>query len=148
MDILSNLNKNIFGENNKHDSNSIDFSAQPVPVKKDQKIFEAKSDKLPKEQNVPKIIKNSNNLSEIKKEKPKVEKKADDSLSYSKYNKNALKNISDPLSQMKPNTTFGYPTKKKENKDSENKKQNKDKKEKEKNDLTKNNVNAKTNINT
>ena len=136
MDVLSNLNKNIFGENHKHASDSINFSAQPPPVKTNQKIFVPKSDKNNKEeQKEPKIITKTNNLSEIEKEKPKKKEKSDD-LSYSTYNKNELKNIRDPLSQMRPNSTFGYPTKKKEpkeNKIKENKEKEKEKEKKEKN---------------
>ena len=151
MDVLSNLNKNIFGENHKHASDSINFSAQAPPVKKNQKIFEAKSDKTPnepkekKEQNDSKIITNKNNLTEIKKEKPKEKENTDDPLSYN-YNKKDLRNITDPLSQMRPNSTFGYPIKKKEVKDVKNK----EKKEKEKNDQNKNKENkeSKDNIGT
>ena len=119
MDVLSNLNKNIFGENHKHASDSINFSAQAQPVKKNQKIFEPKSEKTTKEQKEQKeqketkIITNNNNLGEIKKEKPKAKENSDDPLSYN-YNKKDLRNITDPLSQMRPNSTFGYPTKKKE----------------------------------
>ena len=126
MDVLSNINKNIFGENHKHASDSINFSAQAPPVKKNQKIFEAKSDKIPneqkekKEQKDSKIITNKNNLTEIKKEKQKEKENTDDPLSYN-YNKKDLRNITDPLSQMRPNSTFGYPTKKKEAKDVKNK---------------------------
>jgi len=150
MDVLSNLNKNIFGENHKHASDSINFSAQPPPVKTNQKIFVPKSDKNNKEeQKEPKIITKTNNLSEIEKEKPKKKEKSDD-LSYSTYNKNELKNIRDPLSQMRPNSTFGYPTKKKEpkenkikeNKEKENKEKENKEKEKEKEKKEKNNTNT------
>ena len=145
MDVLSNLNKNIFGENHKHASDSINFSAQPPPVKTNQKIFVPKSDKNNKEeQKEPKIITKTNNLSEIEKEKPKKKEKSDD-LSYSTYNKNELKNIRDPLSQMRPNSTFGYPTKKKEpkeNKIKENKEKENKEKEKEKEKKEKNNTNT------
>ena len=142
MDVLSNLNKNIFGENHKHASDSINFSAQAPPVKKNQKIFEPKSDKTTKEQKEQKeqketkIITNNNNLGEIKKEKPKAKENSDDPLSYN-YNKKDLRNITDPLSQMRPNSTFGYPTKKKETKDNKNN----EKKEKEKKDQNKNKEN-------
>ena len=142
MDVLSNLNKNIFGENHKHASDSINFSAQAPPVKKNQKIFEPKSNKTSKEekeqkeQKETKIITNNNNLGEIKKEKPKVKENSDDPLSYN-YNKKDLRNITDPLSQMRPNSTFGYPTKKKETKDNKNN----EKKEKEKKDQNKNKEN-------
>ena len=142
MDVLSNLNKNIFGENHKHASDSINFSAQAQPVKKNQKIFEPKSDKTTKEQKEQKeqketkIITNNNNLGEIKKEKPKAKENSDDPLSYN-YNKKDLRNITDPLSQMRPNSTFGYPTKKKETKDNKNN----EKKEKEKKDQNKNKEN-------
>ena len=130
------LSKNIFGENHKHASDSIDFSAQAQPEKKNKKIFEAKSDKTSKEQKEkkeqkePKIITNNNNLSEIKKEKPKEKENSEDPLSYN-YNKKDLRNITDPLSQMRPNSTFGYPTKKKEAKDGKNKDQNKNKENKD-----------------
>ena len=137
MDILSNLNKNIFGENHKHDSNSIDFSAQPKPVKS-HKMFEAKSDKPTEANNIndkPKPL-SSNNLTEIKQEKSKTTNSSKDNVSYI-YNKSALKNISDPLSQMRPDSNFGYPTQKKNKKEKpkETKESKEEKKEEKKEEI-------------
>ena len=123
MDKLKNLKENIFGENNKHASDSIDFSVKPQQAQKN-KLQLNQNQKEIKEKNVIKPLSDvgTNN---IKKEKAKSDS---DPLSYSTYNKNTLKNISDPLTQMKPNSTFGYPTKKKETNIKENKeKENKDK---------------------
>ena len=53
MDVLNNLNKNIFGENHKHASDSINYSAHTVPVKTNQKIFEPKSNKTSNQQKEP-----------------------------------------------------------------------------------------------
>ena len=150
MDILSNLNKNIFGENHKHDSNSIDFSAQPKPVKS-HKMFEAKSDKPTEANNIndkPKPL-SSNNLTEIKQEKPKTTNSSKDNVSYT-YNKSALKNISDPLSQMRPDSNFGYPTQKKNKKEKpkETKAESKEEKNEEKKEEKNNKDNTTDNNNT
>ena len=117
MDILSNINKNIFNSdiNNHSSSNSINFSA----VKSDQKKIvdlETSSGKIPsysdlkkeqKEKEEPKPY-SSKNLINVKNK----QKSFQDPLSYSNYSA-SLKKISDPLSQMKPVSTFGYPTQKK-----------------------------------
>ena len=115
MDILNNLNKNIFGENHKHDSNSIDFTAKPKQDK-NQKILDTKNNKssASKQNNDKPKPFSSNNLLEIKKDKPKTTNAKKDGLSYT-INKNALKNISDPLSQLRPDANFGYPKKKEKN---------------------------------
>ena len=115
MDILNNLNKNIFGENHKHDSNSIDFSSKPKQ-EKNQKILNNKNNKpseAKQNDDKPKPF-SSNTLLEIKKDKPKPTNTKKDGLSYT-INKNALKNISDPLSQLRPDANFGYPKKKEKN---------------------------------
>ena len=116
MDKLKNLKENIFGENNKHASDSIDFSVKPQQAQKNKLQLNPNQKEI-KEKNVIKPLSDvgTNN---IKKEKAKSDS---DPLSYSTYNKNTLKNISDPLTQMKPNSTFGYPTKKKETNTKENK---------------------------
>ena len=118
MDVLSNLNKNIFGENRKHASDSIDFSAQKPQVQKKEKIFEPKSEKPKIVEAKPleeeKTIKDNN---KDKSDKNKANKNTEEDVSYSTYNKKTLKNISDPLSQMRPNSNFGYPTQKKEKKE-------------------------------
>ena len=118
MDVLSNLNKNIFGENRKHASDSIDFSAQKPQVQKKEKIFEPKSEKPKIVEAKPleeeKTIKDNN---KDKNDKNKDNKNTEEDVSYSTYNKKTLKNISDPLSQMRPNSNFGYPTQKKEKKE-------------------------------
>jgi len=132
---LNNLNKNIFGENHKHDSNSIDFNSNPIPVKNQKKI-DAKINRPFEANDINEKQKplSSNNLLEIKKDKQKTANKKKDDLSYT-INKNALKNISDPLSQLKPDANFGYPTKKKASKKEEKKEETKkDKKEETKND--------------
>ena len=119
MDILSNINKNIFTSdiNNHSSSSTINFSA----VKSEQKkVFdlETSSGKIPsysdlkkeekeKEKEEPKPY-SSKNLINVKSKK----KSFQDPLSYSNYS-TSLKKISDPLSQMKPVSTFGYPTQKK-----------------------------------
>ena len=137
MDELNKVYKNIFGEDQKHSSDSINFSTNM------QKIFGEKLDKTSKEEKKAKTL-NKNNLNEIKKDKTKTQKKINDPLSYNNYNKNNLKNISDPLTQMKPNSSFGYPDKKKEDKEkNEKEKTEREKIEKEKND----NNNNKTNNN-
>ena len=119
MDILSNLNKNIFVDINKHSSSgTINFSS----IKNDNKKMgnlETSSGKIPslsdlkkeqKVENEPKGFSSSNNLVNVKaKQKTKVSM---DPLSYSNYS-SSLKKISDPLSQMKPVSSFGYPTKNK-----------------------------------
>ena len=114
MDILNNLNKNIFGENHKHDSNSINFSAKPKE-EKNQKIDNKnnKPSEVDLNNDKPKPF-SSNNLLEIKKDKPKPTNTKKDGLSYT-INKNELKNISDPLSQLRPDSNFGYPKKKEKN---------------------------------
>ena len=108
MDKLKNLKENIFGENNKHASDSIDFSVKPQQAQKNKLQLNPNQKEI-KGKNVIKPLSDvgTNN---IKKEKAKSDS---DPLSYSTYNKNTLKNISDPLTQMKPNSTFGYPTKEK-----------------------------------
>ena len=120
MNVFNNLNKNIFDINSHASSNSINFTS----VKNDNKKManlETSSGKIPsysdlkKQQKSEEDIKDlsSNNLVNVKpKPKPKPVK---DPLSYISYSgsKNSLKKISDPLSQMKPTSTFGYPTKNK-----------------------------------
>ena len=130
MEVLNKLNKNIFGENNKHASDTIDFTAKTTSDINQNNI--EINDK-------PKPL-SSNNLTEIKEEKPKEATKSNDDLSYSTYNKNKLKTISDPLTQMKPNSAFGYPTQKKEKP--------KEKKEEKKEDKKDNKKNNNTNTNT
>ena len=119
MDILNNINKNIFVDINRHSSsNAINFSSAKNENKKIGDI-ETSSGKIPsysdlkKEQKVdnePKGFSSSNNLVNVKaKQKSKASL---DPLSYSNYS-SSLKKISDPLSQMKPISSFGYPTKNK-----------------------------------
>ena len=118
MDVLSNLNKNIFGDSYSNASSStINFSL----AKNDKMVnLETSSGKIPsyaelkKNENIhkeePKPF-SSNNLISVK---PKQKSKSiQDPLSYSNYASSSLKKISDPLSQMKPMSTFGYPTKNK-----------------------------------
>ena len=138
MDIVNTINKNIFGENNKHASDTIDFSLKPTPVHPTQKIFGVNLNK-PQEQKPTNISSNNMSLGTVTKEKPKEKKIINDPLSYSGYKKSELKNIKDPLSQMRPDSNFGYPTKKKETK-TETKKENKEEnKEKEEKNETNNN---------
>ena len=130
MDLLSNINKNIFVDLNNHaSSSSINFSSVSNNNNKMSDVGTS-SGKIPSysdlknEQNEKEEIKpySSNNLPNPKKKQKSVQ----DPLSYSNYS-SSLKKISDPLSQMKPVSTFGYPTK---NKNSSNtKKENSNKKE-------------------
>ena len=131
MDVLSNLNKNIFGSGYSNaSSNTINFS-----LAKNDKMtdLETSSGKIPSYADLKKNENNqkeepkpfsSNNLINIKQKKSKT---IQDPLSYSNYS-SSLKKISDPLSQMKPMSTFGYPTK---NKASNTKKETANQKEKE-----------------
>ena len=141
MDELNKVYKNIFGEDQKHSSDAINFSTNM------HKIFGEKVDKTSggEKKNKPS---NNNNLNEIKKDKPKVPKKTSDPLSYSTYNKSNLKSISDPLTQMKPNSSFGYPTKKKEAKENNEKDNQKEKTEKEKTEKEKSDNNKTNNTST
>ncbi len=120
MNVFNNLNKNIFDINSHASSNSINFTSLKNDNKKMANL-ETSSGKIPsysdlkKQQKSEEDIKalSSNNLVNVKpKPKPKPVK---DPLSYISYSgsKNSLKKISDPLSQMKPTSTFGYPTKNK-----------------------------------
>ena len=118
MDVFNNLNKNIFDINSHTSSNSINFTSAKNDNKKMTNL-ETSSGKIPsysdlkQQQKSEEDIKalSSNNLVNVK-PKPKPVK---DPLSYISYSgsKNSLKKISDPLSQMKPTSTFGYPTKNK-----------------------------------
>ena len=125
MDVLSNLNKNIFGENRKHASDTIDFSANKPQTQNNKKIFEPKSEKEKSKSEVKPIEIKENKEKDIKNNNNVNKNKTEEDVSYSTYNKNTLKNISDPLSQMRPNSNFGYPTKKKETAKNENKNNNK-----------------------
>ena len=89
MDILNNLNKNIFGENHKHDSNSIDFNSKPKQVKNQKKI-DAKINKPfeAKDINDKQKPLSSNSLLEIKKDNQKTANTKKDGLSYT-INKDA-----------------------------------------------------------
>ena len=117
MNVFNNLNVNsVFGDSSVT-SNSIDFTSSNAPKKNNG--LETSSGKIPSYADLKKTQKeednfkalSSNNLINVKpKPKPKVVK---DPLSYINYSSNNLKKISDPLSQMKPVTTFGYPTKNK-----------------------------------
>ena len=125
MDVFNNLNmNNVFGDGTHATSNAIDFSvnqAQKRPID-----LETSSGKIPSYSDLKKTQKDddnikafsSNNLINVK---PKPKKVVKDPLSYITYssNANSLKKISDPLSQMKPVSTFGYPTQNK-NKTSSN----------------------------
>ena len=116
MDVFNNLNmNNVFGDSSVT-SYSIDFTSSNTP--KNNNGLETSSGKIPSYSDLKKNQKeddnykplSSNNLINVKqnpKPKPKVVK---DPLSYSSYSSKSLKKISDPLSQMKPVTTFGYPT--------------------------------------
>ena len=121
MDVFSNLNKNIFGDIKSHtSSNTINFNS----AKNDDKTrasVDFASGKIPSLSDLQKQQKpeedakalSSNNLVNVK---PKPKKySVQDPLSYISYagNKNSLKKIYDPLSQMKPTSGFGYPTKNK-----------------------------------
>ena len=119
MDILHNINKNIFVDINAHSSsNAINFNSAKNDNKKIGDL-ETSSGKIPslsdlkkeqKVENEPKTFSSSNNLVNVKaKQKSKASL---DPLSYSNYSA-SLKKISDPLSQMKPVSSFGYPTKNK-----------------------------------
>ena len=136
MDVLSNLNKNIFGDINSHSSsNTIDFSS----VKNDKKnmpTLETSSGKIPSLEDLKKNQNkkeeeakpfSSNNLISVKKQKSKP---IQDPLSYSNYS-SSLKKISDPLSQMKPMSSFGYPSKKKTSSNANKETTNQKEKEKE-----------------
>ena len=70
MDIVNTINKNIFGENNKHASDSIDFSLKPTPVHPSQKIFGVNLNK-PQEQKPTNNLPNNMSLGTLTKEKPK-----------------------------------------------------------------------------
>jgi len=115
MDVFNNLNmNNVFGDSSVT-SNSINFTSNNIP--KNNNGLETSSGKIPSYSDLKKTQKeddnikafSSNNLINVKpKPKPKAVK---DPLSYISYSSNSLKNISDPLSQMKPVSTFGYPTK-------------------------------------
>ena len=121
MDVFNNLNKNIFGDINSHSSsNAIDFNAAKRDFKATSNI-ETSSGKIPSLSDLQKQKKpdddiralSSNNLVNVK---PKQKSNSiQDPLSYISYSgsKNSLKKIYDPLSQMKPTSTFGYPTKNK-----------------------------------
>ena len=119
MEVFNNLNKNIFGDNNHAFSNTINFSSIRNDKTNNQNL-ETSSGKIPsyedlkKEQNKLKVEEpkpfSSNNLIKIN-QKPKS-KPVQDPLSYSNYS-SSLKKITDPLSQMKPVSTFGYPSQKK-----------------------------------
>jgi len=116
MDVFNNLNmNNVFGDSSVT-SYSIDFTSSNAP--KNNNGLETSSGKIPSYSDLKKNQKedvnykpfSSNNLINVKqnpKPKPKVVK---DPLSYSSYSSKLLKKISDPLSQMKPVATFGYPT--------------------------------------
>ena len=129
MDILSNIHKNIFVDINAHSSsNAINFSSAKNDNKKIGDL-ETSSGKIPslsdlkkeqKVENEPKTFSSSNNLVNVKaKQKSKASL---DPLSYSNYS-SSLKNISDPLSQMKPVSSFGYPTKNKKTTTTDTKKE-------------------------
>ena len=116
MNVFNNLNiNNVFGDSSVS-STSINFSSNNVP--KNNNGLETSSGKIPSYSDLKKNQQDddnfkafsSNNLINVKqnpKPKPKVVK---DPLSYGSYSSKSLKKISDPLSQMKPVTTFGYPT--------------------------------------
>ena len=122
--------KNIFGDINNHSSsNAINFSS----VKSDKKKMtdlETSSGKIPdysslkKDKTVtpkvddPKALSSNNLVKATLKPKPKPKPMADP-LSYSNYS-TSLKKISDPLSQMKPVSSFGYPTKNKTSSNTKN----------------------------
>ena len=116
MDIFDSINKNVFIDLNNHaSSSSINFSST-TNTKKKMSDITTSSGKIPsysdlkkqeREKEEPKPF-SSNNLPNPK---PK-QKPSQDPLSYSNYS-NSLKKIYDPLSQMKPISTFGYPTKNK-----------------------------------
>ena len=142
MDLVNNLNKNIFGDSHKQSSDSIDFSANPIKAQVKQKIFGVNITTKTQEQKPTNKLPHNVSLGAVENEKPKEKKVIKDPLSYSGYKKSELKNIKDPLSQMRPDSNFGYPTKKKETK-VEPKKENTEHKEikenKEKNETNKNN---------
>ena len=142
MDLVNNLNKNIFGDSHKQSSDSIDFSANPLKAQVKQKIFGVNITTKTQEQKPTNKLPHNVSLGAVTNEKHKEKKVIKDPLSYSGYKKSELKNIKDPLSQMRPDSNFGYPTKKKETK-TEPKKENTEHKEikenKEKNETNKNN---------
>ena len=122
MDLVNNLNKNIFGDSHKQSSDSIDFSANPIKAQVKQKIFGVNITTKTQEQNPTNKLPHNVSLGAVTNEKPKEKKVIKDPLSYSGYKKSELKNIKDPLSQMRPDSNFGYPTKKKKQKLNQKKK--------------------------
>ena len=123
MEVFNNLNlNNVFGDINNHaSSNSINFTSNQTPKKSND--LETSSGKIPSYSDLKKNQQQDDNIKAFSsknlvnvKPKPK-QKQVKDPLSYITYSSssNSLKNISDPLSQMKPISTFGYPTKDKNN---------------------------------